>query len=145
MQSTKQMLFAAAVAAVCTLNAGVRGAEPVRPTPAATNKALAASPRYLEEHPELLRAPPSAQEAHAKAARTRRRLAKLIETRAVANGPRFLEENPELLRPPISAEEAQAKFTRIARQQARLEENRAWTASPRVREEFPWLARGVAP
>jgi len=58
------------------------------------NTALLASPRYLEEHPELLRIPSSQEPS----ALQRDRLARLTENTALANSPRFLEEHPELLR-----------------------------------------------
>ena len=141
MKTTNRILLVAAAAAF-TLNASVSGAESASPARVPTNQALAASPRYLEEHPELLRIPQPVEESEARAARARKQLAQLAENRALANSPRFLEEHPELLRTPPSAEAAYAKAARIRKQLAKLMENRAWAASPRVREEFPWLTRG---
>lgn len=105
------------------------------------NRALAASPRFLEQHPELLRPQPSVEETEAKDARIREQLAKLMENRALATSPRFLEQHPELLRSQPSAEEAAAKDARIRAQMAKLMENRALVASPRFREQFPAVAR----
>src|SRR6266446_4754251 len=55
--------------------------------------ALLSSPRYLEEHPELLCMPFSDKEP---AALQKDRLAALTENSALANSPRFLEAHPEL-------------------------------------------------
>ncbi len=103
------------------------------------NRALAASPRYLEKHPELLRTPPTMEESQAKAQRRIETLAKLTQNRALAKSPRFLEEHPELLRTPPTAEESLARSKRLEKQLAKLRENTAFSASPRVMEEFPAL------
>jgi hypothetical protein len=142
MKTTNRILLVAAVTAAFTLNADVRGSESVSPPRILVNRALAASPRYIEVHPELLRIPQSVEESEIKAAQIRKQMAKLLENRAFATSPRFLEAHPELLRPPTSTEEDQAKAARINKQMAKLMENRAWAASPRVREAFPWLLRG---
>lgn len=92
------LLLAAAAAAAFTLNASVSGAESASPARVPTNQALAASPRYLEEHPELPRTPPSAEAAQAKAARIRKQLAKLMANRAWAASPQVREEFPRLTR-----------------------------------------------
>jgi len=109
------------------------------------NRAVSASPRFLEEHPELLRVPPSVEETSARAARIREQMAKLTKNRALATSPRFLEEHPELLRPQPSVKETKAKDARIRAQMAKLMENRALVASPRFREEFPGVARCATP
>jgi len=57
---------------------------------------LATSPRFIEEHPELQRIPPSPKEATARASRERERLNELMQNMALAVSPRFLEEHPEL-------------------------------------------------
>lgn len=143
MKTTNRIILVTAVAAAFTLNANVKGSESVSLPGIPVNQALAASPRYIEVHPELLRIPQSVEESEIKAARIRKQLAKLLENRALATSPRFLEAHPELLRPPTSTEEDQAKAARIKKQMAKLMENRAWAASPRVREAFPELTRGV--
>jgi hypothetical protein len=100
------------------------------------NAALLASPRYREEHPELLRAWTSDQETPAYQAQ---RLVKLTENAALANSPRFLEEHPELLRAALPEQDTQAssKGDRLRK----LTENKALAASPRFREKHPELLR----
>ncbi len=144
MKMTNRIFLVVAAAAAFTLNADAGSSAAVCCASVPTNHGLAASPRYLEEHPELLRVPQSVQESEAKAARVRKELAQLTENRALATSPRFVEEHPELLRVSPSAEEAQASAARIQKQLAKLMENRAWAGSPRAREEFPALTREAA-
>ena len=132
MKTTDRILFLTAAVAALTLSAGARGSESVSSARVPTQQGLAASPRYLEEHPELSRIPQSGEASKAKTA-----------NRGFATSPRFLEMHPELLRPQSSAEKAQSKVVRIRMQLARLMENRAWAASPRALERFPSLMRGV--
>jgi hypothetical protein len=101
------------------------------------NAALLSSPRYQEEHPELLRGQPSSEETPALRAK---QLAALSENVALANSPRFREIHPELLLPAASAERLEA-FSKADRG-GKLTENRALAASPRYREEHPELSRG---
>ena len=142
MKTTNLILLASAVMAL-SMDGGVLGSEPACSPSSSMNRALLASPRYLEEHPQFRFVPPSDEETLAKSAQIQRQMSQLMANRALANSPRFLEEHPELLRAAPSAEEAQAKDARIERQLAKLMANRAWAASPRAREEFPALARGL--
>ena len=96
------------------------------------------SPRYLEEHPELLRMPSSGAEP---SVLPRDRLAKLTENTALANSPRFQEEHPELrwVLPP-----GQQFIPATVSQRERLEkltENTALANSPRFLEAHPELLR----
>src|SRR5271170_468709 len=66
------------------------------------NQALTASPRYREDHPELLRMPDAGEKSEARWSRSREYIAKLAENRALASSPRFLEVHPDLLFATIS-------------------------------------------
>jgi hypothetical protein len=100
------------------------------------NAALLSSPRYREEHPELLRARQPGEENPALEAR---RLAALTENTALANSPRFLEDHPELLRAGFAAEQPQSVSE--ADRLRKLTENKALADSPRFREVHPELLR----
>ena len=103
------------------------------------NRAIANSPRFLEEHPALLRTPLSAEALRARAQRRTEHLAKLTRNRALAASPRFLEEHPELLRKPPTLVEIQGQAERMSQRLHELRKNTAVAASPRVIEEFPAL------
>ncbi len=98
------------------------------------NAALLSSPRYLEDHPELLRPRPSREESPALKAQ---RLAVLTENAALANSPRFLEDYPALLRSAYSTNLSQTVSQ--ADQLKKLTENKALAASPRFLEVHPEL------
>lgn len=100
--------------------------------------ALLSSPRYLEEHPELLRVPSFRGRS---AALQTDRLATITENTALANSPRFREEHPELRWAMPSAEQSAAQNVREGDRLRKLTENRALAASPRFREEHPELLR----
>ncbi len=142
---TKASLSVLAVAVALPMSVATGFAQIFDNVDSLKNRAVAASPRYLEAHPELLDVPPSAQETDARAARHREQLAKLTKNRALATSPRFLEDHPELLRPQPLVAEAEAKAARIRAQVAKLMENRALVASPRFQEEFPAVARSATP
>jgi hypothetical protein len=101
------------------------------------NAALLASPRYLEEHPEVLRGGTAGGPSPAL---KRNWPAKLTTNAALVNSPRFREEHPELVWAASPAEERQAisESDRLRK----LTENKALAASPRFREEHPELSRG---
>lgn len=98
------------------------------------NAALLSSPRYREDHPELLRCPPPREET---AALEAQRLAALTENNALDNNPRYQEKHPELLRPGFAAEQLQSGSQ--ADRLKKLTENKALAASPRFLEEHPEL------
>ncbi len=100
------------------------------------NAALLSSPRYLEDHPELLRPPPSREENPALKAQ---RLAVLTENSALANNPRFLEDHPVLLRAAYSTDQSQSVSQ--ADRVRKLTENKALADSPRFQELHPQLLR----
>src|SRR5882762_11926230 len=93
----KQNLIVVAAITAMSLNLGtpVRAGEPLRSS-GSRNVALLNSPRFLEEHPELLRASPSANGTRAMGERKAERLAGLTANGALASSPRFREEHPEL-------------------------------------------------
>ena len=103
-----------------------------------TNKALLHSPRYLEEHPELLR-PAESEQRERSTMHKRDSAAKLSANTALAHSPRFREEHPELLwaTSPAQQRMAQSETDRLTK----LTENKALTNSPRFREEHPELLR----
>jgi hypothetical protein len=98
------------------------------------NAAVLASPRYLEEHPELLRGRSFDWESPSIKAE---RQAKLTENIALANSPRFREEHPDLRWSGSSPENRQviSETDRLNK----LTENAALANSPRFREEHPEL------
>jgi hypothetical protein len=131
---TLNSLLAVATAVTLTTSFSAQAGEPGSPSKLSRNVAVLASPRYLEEHPELLRAQPSGLES---AAINADRLANLTENAALANSPRFREEHPEL-RWSGSAPEYQQAFSETDRLW-KLTENAALANSPRFREEHPEL------
>ena len=100
--------------------------------------ALLSSPRYLEEHPELLRTPPSREKA---STLQTDRLATVTENRALANSPRFREAHPELRWAIPSGQEPVAQAVSESERLKKLTENKALANSPRFREEHPELLR----
>jgi hypothetical protein len=96
------------------------------------NSALAHSPRYLEEHPELLRRGMSDVAPPGSWALTR------TSNRALAASPRYLEQHPELGRVAVARDRNDQSVPR------EVLRNRAFAASPRVLEEYPALARGLS-
>ena len=62
------------------------------------NRAVATSPRTLEQYPELLRPAVSVEQLRAQTARREAELAKVAKNRAVAASPRTIELFPELAR-----------------------------------------------
>jgi len=126
-------------AALITVNLAIatQAGEPST-LPKSLNKALLASPRYLEEHPELLRGQQAAGESPAL---NPGHLATVTENNALAHSPRFREEHPELRWAMPSAQESVAQNGRDGDRLSKLLENKALAASPRFREEHPELLR----
>ena len=129
-----------ATAAVITVNLAIatQAGEPPALPKSPRNKALLASPRYLEEHPELLRGQPS---GGASPALNPQHLATVTENSALAHSPRFREEHPELRWSIPSARESVAQNVRDRDWLSKRSENKALAASPRFREEHPELLR----
>lgn len=132
---TKLYLLAVTAAAL-SLNVTTASAQLFNSADVANNRAIAASPRALEQFPWLARqtAKPALT---AKASDTRTALTEVKKNRALAASPRMLEQFPELGRPvqPLrKSTESSVAATVI--------KNRALAASPRMIEQFPWLARG---
>ena len=117
---TLKHLLVAAVAAF-TFNAAF-AAE------ASKNTALLTSPRYLEEHPELLRGQTFSGESKIASQ------AKLTGNIALANSPRFREAHPELRLSSSSAEQLPARQVSESERRGKLTANKALAASPRFRE-----------
>jgi hypothetical protein len=124
MKNLNQLLVAATVA--FALNVALA-------TQASNNTALLHSPRYLEEHPELLRGQPSGRESKTVYQ------AKATENIALANSPRFREEHPELRWSTPAPVESVARNVGESERLSKLTENRALANSPRFREEHPEL------
>jgi|SRR5579885_1870125 hypothetical protein len=97
------------------------------------NTALLHSPRYLEEHPELLRGQSSGQESKTVYQ------AKLTENVALANSPRFREAHPELRWATSSPEQSLSRNVSESERLSKLTENKALANSPRFLEEHPEL------
>ena len=130
MKTTKN--FLAATVAVAALNVALAA-------DASGNDALRHSPRYLEEHPELLRAPSASREA--RPFYPKRSVEMAVNT-ALANRPRFREEHPEFRFAPASGQQTIVAQPHEIERLRRLTENKALAASPRFREQQPELLRG---
>ncbi len=141
MKIKKHVIFTAAFFVFIGLYRAAAGPGPADFGRSQTNPLTTASPRYLEDHPELLRGSPSPEETTARLERYRTYLTKLMENSAIAHSPRILEEYPELQRVPKSGDAFQTAAIRRAKQMAKLLKNQAWANSPRVREEFPGYLR----
>ena len=102
-------------------------------TEASNNTALLHSPRYLEEHPELLRGQSSGRESKTVYQ------ARLTENIALANSPRFREAHPELQVTP-SPDQSLARNASDRDRLSKLTENKALANSPRFLEEHPRLS-----
>ncbi|MBX3744202.1 MAG: hypothetical protein KF833_02730 [Verrucomicrobiae bacterium] len=101
------------------------------------NKAVAASPRALEQFPWLSRTTSTVRSTPTESA-----VSIIRKHRALAASPRMLEEYPELARaeqllksPVATPDTGGSQFSDVIR-------NRALAASPRALEQFPWLSRG---
>src|SRR5262249_40123523 len=138
---TLNCLLVAAIAAV-TFKVPIAGADDRSPerSDSPRNTALLASPRYLEEHPEFLRALPPAEDS-SRDVRRAERLAGLTENRALASSPRFREDHPELLRAAPYAVQSMARAPE--RRMNTLTVNQVQRVSPRFLEEHPELSRGT--
>jgi hypothetical protein len=100
------------------------------------NAALLSSPRYLEDHPELLRGWPNGRDISVVKAQ---QFPALTDNIALAGSPRYEEKHPELLRSLSPAEQHQADSE--ATRMRKLTENSALAATPRFREVHPELLR----
>jgi hypothetical protein len=129
-----------AAAAVVTFNVdpGANAGEPSTPAKSSKNAALFTSPRYLEAHPELLRARSSGGESPAL---NSERIAALTKNAALANSPRFREAHPELRWSSSTEQLAKRSVNRSERWSA-LMSHKALASSPRFREQHPELLRG---
>ena len=134
------MVLAAAMAGLAQTR--VQARPPVDPGGSPVNRAVAASPRYLETHPELTRSALKIAPSEAKDARIKALLDRTLTNRALAASPRFREEHPALLRVQPLGENAETQQARVQARNAELTRNQALATSPRVSEDFPELARG---
>lgn len=132
---TLNHILIAASAALLTVSTS-QADEPRAISAAHENTALLSSPRYLEEHPELLRTPSVGRKSHPVS--TKRSVETAVNT-ALANSPRFREEQFRFA--PVAEEEAIAEQISETERFRRLMENRALASSPRFREQHPELLR----
>ena len=139
MKSLNHLSVAAAVALTVNVALTTPAGEQHKLAKLTTNKALLHSPRYLEEHPELLR-PADSEQREQSTIHKRDSLAKLSANTALAHSPRFREDHPQLLWATSPAEERTA--ARETHRLVNLTENKALANSPRFREEHPELLRG---
>jgi len=138
MKTLNGLLMAAAAVLTVNLAIATQAGEPSTLAKSPQNKAVLKSPRYLEEHPELLRGQSSGVESPALKSE---QLTKVTENSALAHSPRFREEHPELRWAIASAEQSVAQRTSEKDRLRKLTENKASAASPRFREEHPELLR----
>jgi hypothetical protein len=134
MKTLNSILVTAAAALALTASFSTQAGELGNASRLSRNAAVLASPRYLEEHPELLHMQSAGKKLSVMNAD---RLAKLTENAALANSPRFREEHPDLRWLGSSPEYRQA-MSETARLN-KLTENAALANSPRFREENPEL------
>lgn len=135
---TRNLIVATVAVATLNVATSVRADEPLRSS-GSRNVALMNSPRFLEVHPELLRAAP-AKGTGAMSERKAERLAELTANRALASSPRFREEHPELR---WAAPEFVTRAVNESDRLANLKANSAVAKSPRFLEEHPELSRGM--
>jgi hypothetical protein len=102
---------------------------------ASKNTALLTSPRYLEEHPELLRGRTFGGESKIASQ------VNLAGNIALANSPRFREAHPELRWAASSVPQSGTPSISESERWARLTANKALAASPRFREAHPEVSR----
>lgn len=100
------------------------------------NTALLTSPRYLEEHPEILREQWSGQKSPA---HNTDQLAKLTENTALANSPRFREAHPELQWAAFPSDQTVAQNSSQSDRLSKLTQNKALANSPRFIEQYRGL------
>lgn len=115
-----------------------------QPTDFGLNRAVLASPRTLEQFPEVLRTRRAAEGTVVRSISPADRLVQLSGSGASAASPRFREENPELLR--VSPSRA-ASLVRAANKTESLTvvvKNGAVANSPRFLEEHPEVPRAAA-
>jgi hypothetical protein len=137
MKTFKHIILVAAAALTVNIVPATQAGEPSALAESSKNTALLHSPRYREEHPEVLRTGSAFVES---TEHKTKRLAELTENSALANSPRFREEHPELRWVASPAEPRQA-INEVERLR-KLTENTALANSPRFREEHPELLRG---
>lgn len=144
---TKTNLFAlAAMASALSMSITTGPGQPFDNVESLKNRAVAASPRALEQFPWLARGVPREAEPRSCAGSADTELRAVSRNRALAASPRVLEQFPQLARTataPACEEFTLAPLVEKA-VPAEVTRNRAWAASPRAREEFPALARGYA-
>ena len=131
-------LVLTASAAALGMALAAQAGEPLAIVKSPENTALLASPRYLEEHSELLRVPSSREKP---STLQTDRLARLTENTALANSPRFQEDHPELRWAMSSGQQSIAQNVNERDRLSKLTENKALAASPRFLEEHPELLR----
>jgi hypothetical protein len=134
MKTLNHILIAAA-ALLLTVGAS-QADEPRADALTRQNSALLSSPRYLEEHPELLRSSSAARQSNSVSVK------QSVETPvniALANSPRFREQHPEYRFATVSPARTIASRINPAEQLRRLTQNRALAANPRFREQHPEL------
>lgn len=137
MTTPNYLLVAVATLLTVNLALSTQAGKPDSTASSTKNTALLASPRYLEEHPELLRGRAASEQSPA------RKTDRLTQNTALANSPRFREEHPGPLWATSSAEQRTTVSERD--RLIKLTENKALAASPRFREEHPELLRGEPP
>jgi hypothetical protein len=136
MKRFNRRLLAIAVATTFGVALSVQAGNPPATDAPTRNAALRASPRYLEEHPELLSGRLTAAQTQTLHARPP---ATVTHNAALANTPRYLEDHPGL-RTGMASTPRVHRVTESERLD-KLTKNKALAASPRFREEHPelWL------
>jgi enoyl-CoA hydratase/carnithine racemase len=137
MKMTKILLLGTVGAAALTANQNIRAADFSRSDLA--NRVVAASPRALEQFPELARQASARTEC---SPRTGGVLATIKKNHALAASPQMREQFPELARGEQPAAAASGQPGSGVNPLAEVARNAALARSPRMLEQFPELARG---
>jgi len=140
MNTSKMLLLGVAAAVTLTANQNLGAADNTSQVAGVSqNRALATSPRMLEQFPWLARQTAARAES---TPRSESALSAIKKNHALAASPRMLEQFPELARAGQSVPAASARSIPGPGQLASVMNNRALAQSPRMREQFPQLARG---
>lgn len=135
MKTQKKYLVGAVIATIIATSSSVPGEDFFLRDLA--NKAVAASPRALEQFPWLSRTT-----ATVRFTRTESVVSIIRKNRALAASPRMLEQYPELARAEQPLKSPVPTPDTGVSQLSEVTRNRALAASPRALEQFPWLSRG---
>ena len=139
MKVLNHLIVAATAVVALNVTLFTQAGEPRTMAKSSRASSLLASPRYLEEHPELLRG--QATEGETSPFKTNHS-ARHTENIALASSPRFREEHPELRWTMAAGGQLMARNGAEKARLGKFAQVKALAASPRFREEHPEFSRG---